>query len=102
MNPAEHDNCLSVSRIELECAHGDRLSVEVATRAADPDGRRARFLAVSAAYLLGARRGAQGERSDDATEFALSYRRLIGDEVAWLVVTRLRDQLAQLRASLPE
>lgn len=100
MNANESHVRISAARIELDCAHGDRLSIEAAVIGADPAPSTSTFLSVSAAYMLGAGRSAP-ERPDDACSgFAAGYRGLVGDEIAALVLDCARDQLAASGAAL--
>jgi len=102
MSANESNTRISAARIEFDCAHGDRLSIEAAVIEASPAPSQNTFLRVSAAYLLGAGCGDPDAPIDAATGFAATYRGMIGNEIATLVGARLQDQLAASRASLTE
>lgn len=99
MSANESQVRISAARIELECAHGERLSIEAAVVGTNPAPSQSNFLSVSAAYMLGAGHGASDARADACTGFAAGYRGRVGDEIAALVGAHLQDLLAASGAS---
>lgn len=90
---------ISAARIELDCAHGDRLSIEAAVFGQDCAPTAGSFLRVSAAYLLGAAHAEPDSPGDGCAGFAAGYRGLVGDEIAALIGQHLQDRLAASRVS---
>lgn len=87
----------SAARVSLDCAHGDRLSVEALLAAANAEPLKKAFLAISARYIFG-EGGIAGSPPDACSGFAACHRGLVGDEIAGPLVTSLQERLGATRA----
>lgn len=100
MSVTEEQGRNTGAQVEFECAHGDCLTIKAAIVTGDPETPEIAFLRISAAYMLGVKRGNPEAIPDPCTNSLLAYHSMLGNEIAALVKNQLDDQLSQARHPL--